>query len=225
MLKWSYLYRPAGMVSGDFVFVEPLGTNSAAVLICDVMGHGVRAALITAMIRAFVQQLQPLLTEPNHLLRRLNTELMRMLAGVDDAIFATACYVVADLEGGCWRWANAGHPAPLLLQRATGTVHPLDKMLDAGPALGLVPEPEFDRCEFPLKTGDRFVLYTDGITEARNSIGEDFGVERLAAAIRAHSGATAEQMLDGLLNSVQEFTGRTEAKDDVCVCVIDVTSA
>jgi serine phosphatase RsbU (regulator of sigma subunit) len=225
MLEWSFRYMPAGMVSGDFVYVQPIGTKSAAVLICDVMGHGVRAALITAMIRAFVQQLQPFVTEPHHLLRRLNGELMRMLANVDDAIFATACYVVADLEGECWRWANAGHPAPLLLQRPTGTVHPLGNLLDAGPALGLLPEPEFDCSEFPLKAGDRFVLYTDGITEARNSMGEDFGPERLAVAIRAHSGATAEHMLDGLLKSAQEFTGRAEAKDDVCVFVIDVTSA
>src|SRR5262249_10981749 len=164
-------------------------------------------------------------TEPHHLLHRLNAELMRMLANVDDAIFATACYVVADLEGGCWRWANAGHPPPLLLQRSTGTVHPLGELLDAGPALGLLPEPEFDRSEFPLKAGDRFVLYTDGITEARNSMAEDFGPERLAVAVRAHASATAEHMLDGLLQSVQEFTGRTEAKDDVCVFVIDVTSA
>src|SRR5262249_37839316 len=143
-LQWSYRYRPAGIVSGDFFYVQSIGTDSAAVLICDVMGHGVRAALITAMIRAFAQQLQPLATEPHQVLRRLNVELMRMLDGVDEAIFATACYVVADFDGGRWRWANAGHPAPVLLQRPTGTVHALGDLLDAGPALGVLPEPEFD---------------------------------------------------------------------------------
>ncbi len=111
-LRFLSLYFPTGDVSGDFFNVFPIGENAAGIFICDVMGHGVRSALITSMIRGLVEEHGQAATDPGELLTRVNRALAVILKQADTTMFATCFYVVADVERAQLRFANAGHPPP-----------------------------------------------------------------------------------------------------------------
>ena len=117
-LRFLSLYFPTGDVGGDFFSVFPVGEKAAGVFICDVMGHGVRSALITSMIRALVEEHTKTTTDPGELLTRVNQALSFILKQADTTIFATCFYVVADVENAQFRFANAGHPVALHVRSA-----------------------------------------------------------------------------------------------------------
>src|SRR5207302_8506239 len=112
-LRFLSLYFPTGNVGGDFFSVFPLGETAAGVLICDVMGHGVRSALVTSMIRGLVEDHVQAVADPGELLTRVNRALAVILKQADTTMFATCFYVVADVERAQLRFANAGHPSAL----------------------------------------------------------------------------------------------------------------
>ena len=120
--QFVHRYQPAETVSGDFFSVSALSDTEAAVFICDVTGHGIRAALVTAMIRALAEELKPLAREPGMFLRKLNSDLCSILKTTGSPMLTTAFYLVADWQTGVMRFANAGHPKPLLVRRATRQV-------------------------------------------------------------------------------------------------------
>ena len=111
--QFVHRYEPAESVSGDFFSVSALSDNEAAIFICDVTGHGVRAALVTAMIRALAEELKPLARDPGMFLRKLNSDLCSILKSTGSPMLTTAFYLVADSMSGVMRFANAGHPKPL----------------------------------------------------------------------------------------------------------------
>ena len=116
-LSFLSLYFPTGDVSGDFFSVFPVGEKAAGVLICDVMGHGVRSALITGIIRGLVEEHAKLAADPGVLLTRINRALTVILEQAGTTMFATCFYVVADVERAELRFANAGHPSALHVRR------------------------------------------------------------------------------------------------------------
>ncbi|MDR3378495.1 MAG: SpoIIE family protein phosphatase, partial [Verrucomicrobiae bacterium] len=118
--QFVHRYEPAESVSGDFFSVTAISDTEAAVFICDVTGHGVRAALVTAMIRALAEELKPVAREPGNFLRKLNFDLCSILKNTGSPMLTTAFYGVADYQTGKLRFANAGHPKPLLVRRSLG---------------------------------------------------------------------------------------------------------
>jgi hypothetical protein len=124
-LRFRHRYESAGVVSGDFFQVLKISDSAVGIFICDVMGHGVRSAFVTAMLRALVEEMRALGDNPGELLARVNTELMCILKPMDSAIFVTAFYLVADAARGQIRFAKAGHPHPLRLCRRTGEIETL----------------------------------------------------------------------------------------------------
>ena len=225
-LRIAHRYQPAGGVSGDFFDVLCLSDHSVGILVCDVMGHGVRSALVTAMVRAMIEELRPLAGDPGVLLTHLNHDLTRILRQTGGLIFVTAAYAVIDLRHGKLRYAQAGHPTPLRLdagQRRPRPIRCSDEQ--AGPALGLVDDFAFVACDEPFGAGDRVVLYTDGLIEAANSAGEEYGGERLAAAKSWHTTGLLQQSLDALIAEVTEFSGGGAFADDLCVVAAEVSRA
>jgi len=111
-LRFLSLYFPTGDVSGDFFNVFPIGEKAAGIFICDVMGHGVRSALITSMIRGLVEEHVQAVADPGELLTRVNRALAVILKQADTTMFATCFYVVADVERAQLRFANAGIRPP-----------------------------------------------------------------------------------------------------------------
>ncbi len=222
-LKIAHRFQPAGGVSGDFFDVLRLSEHSVGVLVCDVMGHGVRSALVTAMVRALLEPLRPSAGDPAALLTRLNQDLKRILRQAGSMIFVTAAYAVVDLRAGKIRYAQAGHPTPLRTESRSGAVRAFGCSPETeGPALGLIEDFAFVATEESIATGDRLVLFTDGVFEAAQAGGEEFGLERLRVALARRSTAPLEAMLTGLLVDVTEHCEGAPFGDDVCLVALEL---
>lgn len=222
-LKFSHRYLPAAAVGGDFFDIFPITGTTAGVFICDVMGHGMRAALVTAIMRGLVEELMPVAADASKFLTEINRSLHAILRRTREPFLSTAFYLVADVATGELRFASAGHPSPFRVRRAAGTVELL-KNLDPrhGPALGLFEKAMYPACRCPMMERDLFLLFTDGLYEVDNSVQEEYGMDRLLAAVRRHYRLPTERLLDELLEDVQRFSGAHEFEDDVCLVALEV---
>lgn len=221
-LRFCSRYRPSGTVGGDFYDLLPLADHVAGVFVCDVMGHGVRAALVTAIVRGLVAELKPVAMEPGRLLTEINRVLAEVLRETDSTIFATAFYLVVDASRGSLRYACAGHPRPYHLRRGAGEVTSLAFAAGgSGPVLGLFADSEYQTTEATVAAGDALMLYTDGVYEVAGANG-DFGKERLLEATRSRLALPVEQVFDGVLEDVQQYAIAAEFADDVCLVGVEV---
>lgn len=224
-LQFCHRFYPAMHLAGDFFSVLKLSDTRAAVFLCDVMGHGVRSALVTAMMRAWVDDLASESTDPAEFLGELNRRLARVFRQSDGSMFATAFYLVTDLAAGEIHYANAGHPRPLHFHHADGLVSPLTLPPHPGPALGLFEDAKYLCAQGPLLRGDRLLLFTDGLFEVMDAAGQfGFGQDRLLEAARARMGLPAADLLDGLVAEARAFSGGAEFSDDVCLLALEVTT-
>ena len=131
--------------------------------------------------------------------------------------FATFCYARIEPAAGRIVYSNAGHNPPLVL-RADGTVEPLT---EGGMVLGVFPDNQYEQAEIALNRGDRLLFYTDGITEARNPEGDEYGEDRLAAAGAAVASASADAIKHAVLADVNVFTGG-KFEDDATLIVVGI---
>lgn len=223
-LEFAHRYCPATSLSGDFFDILPLSLHQAGVLICDVMGHGVRAAFIGALTRGLVQQSVALALDPGAFLTSLNHDLAETLKHSDIEAFVTAFYFVADVAERRLRYANAGHPSPMILRRNTGTVDWLRVERPYRPPLGLLGTTAYRTYEAPLVEHDSIVLFTDGIYEQENADGEQFGQQRLIEAVSRRLSEPCGTMLDGLVSETRQFAGHDDFSDDVCLVGMDVVT-
>jgi sigma-B regulation protein RsbU (phosphoserine phosphatase) len=215
--RFVHRYQAAESVSGDFFNISALSDNEAGVFICDVAGHGTRAALVTAMIRALVEELKPLAREPGNFLRKLNSDLHNILKSTGSPMLTTAFYLVADWRTGKMRFANAGHPKPLLMHRATGRIELLAHAGRSEPALGLFDNPPYQTSEVTIAPGDFVMLFTDGLYEVQNLNEELYSQERLMLDVTILLQKPPAQMFDELLAAIRAFSVNHEFEDDVCL--------
>jgi serine phosphatase RsbU (regulator of sigma subunit) len=217
-LRFSHCYQPAGAVSGDFFHVQSISETAAGVFICDVMGHGVRSAFVTAMLRALVEELRPLGNDPGELLTRMNCELRSILRQTGGPMFATAFYLMADVNTGEIRYARAGHPNPLHLRRDTDSLAPLSCAAGTqGPPLGLLDGSCYRTNTGSLAAGDVILFYTDGVHEVFDPNESEFGDEGLHAAILKRRGLPLDSLLTGVVSDARDFSGNSHFSDDVCL--------
>ena len=216
--QFVHRYQAAESVSGDFFNISALSDTEAGVFICDVAGHGTRAALVTAMIRALVEELKPLAREPGNFLRKLNSDLYSILKSTGSPMLTTAFYLVADWRTGKMRFANAGHPKPLLVHRSTGRIDLLAHASGRGePALGLFDNPSYQTSEVTIVPGDFAMLFTDGLYEVQGLNEELYSQERLMLDVQNLLQKPAAQMFDELLAAIRTFSVNHEFDDDVCL--------
>lgn len=223
-LRFVHRFIPATELAGDFFNVFALSDTKAGVLICDVMGHGIRSALVTAMMHALVENEAPRAAEPGPFLAALNRRLVRHIKPTEGPMFVTAFYAIVDIAERRLRYANAGHPRPLHLRRTAGTVELLPATRPVGPALGMFPDAQYASGESLLQAGDLLMLYTDGIYEAANEAGEEFGRQRLLQAATANIGAPGEKFCDALIEEVRRYAGQVEFADDVCLLGMEIAA-
>ncbi|MEY4916873.1 MAG: hypothetical protein RL616_786, partial [Verrucomicrobiota bacterium] len=224
--QFLHRYLPAESVSGDFFTVTQISATEVGVLICDVTGHGTRAALVTAMIRAIAEELKPLARDPANFLRKLNFDLCSILKNTGSPMLTTAFYAVADCATGKLAFANAGHPKPLLLRRAANTITPLvNASGKSQPALGLFEDPVYSTSEIHIQPGDFLMLFTDGIYEVLGQHEELYSQERLVHDAKNLLQHPSGILFDELIQVVRTFALNGEFDDDVCLVGMDYCSA
>ncbi|TAK98769.1 MAG: PAS domain-containing protein, partial [Verrucomicrobia bacterium] len=220
--QFTYRYNPTGSVGGDFFTVTALSGTEVAVFICDVAGHGVRSALVTAMIRALVEEMKPLAGEPGAFLTKLNSDLGTILKHAGAPILTTAFYLVANASTGVMRFANAGHPKPLLVRRSSGRVETLKGAAKASqPALALFDQANYVTSEVALAPTDLVMLFTDGLYEVQSTDQALYSQEMLASAVQKREKLPTPELFDKLLAEVRTFASEQDFADDVCMVGVE----
>ena len=222
-LKFAARYVSATDLGGDFYDVFSVSPQVAGVFICDVMGHGVRAALVTAMVRTLVEELQPQAGNPGAFLSGINQGLRSILRHADDPVFATAFYAVVQPADRIIRYANAGHPLPLLIRSGSDRIMEMPGLpRGQGPALGLLEDALYPEARCAIDPGTRVLLYTDGLIEQWGPGGEEFGRDRLLVAIRESHHLPMAEMLDDLIGRARAHSSAGEFQDDVCLLGLEM---
>jgi sigma-B regulation protein RsbU (phosphoserine phosphatase) len=210
-------YRPMTAVAGDFYDFLELDRERLGVLVADVSGHGVPAALIASMVKVALAAQHARADHPAAVLRGLNDVLCGRLGGQ----YVTAAYLFIDAASGLLRYAAAGHP-PML--RAPRRGQEVDAIEQNGLVLGILPTADYHELEQPLEAEDRLLLYTDGLVEAANASDELFGLDRLKGAVGSGLSLTPDGAADALLRDLDAWSGRP-ASDDLTLVLLDCTSS
>ena len=216
--SFHHVYLPSDGVAGDCFEVFPVGRSGVGMLICDVMGHGVRAALIASMMRGLMAQLANLADTPALFLSSLNRQMYRIFSQANITMFASACYVYLDLDRRRLTLASAGHPAPIVLPAEGKAFQPA---IPRTPALGLLENAMFRESEIRLESGMKLMLFTDGLTEAQDATGDEIGSSRIMDFLHERKPQSIREMLDISLAGVHQFTGSARQDDDICLLGVE----
>ncbi|MBN1241551.1 MAG: serine/threonine-protein phosphatase [Spirochaetales bacterium] len=208
-------YRAMDNVGGDLYDVVRIGRNSYGFLMADVAGHGVPAALVTALVKVAFDGKAAWGIRPEGVCDAVNRTLCQLVGEQDR--FVTAWYGILDLETGLLRYTNAGHHPPVLI-RKDGTI--LRPDTECQP-LGIIDEAPFYSVELTMSPGDRMVLFTDGIVEARNYLKEEFGYARFLEAIGRNPGAPPGSVIDGILADLNGFLMGAPPEDDRAILAFE----
>ncbi|MGJ8697500.1 MAG: PAS domain-containing protein [Verrucomicrobiaceae bacterium] len=218
-LRFHHLYRPASELAGDFLEVIPLGRDRAGFFVCDVMGHGVRSALVVSMLRGLIEKQSASADKVGEFLTGLNDGLLHLLEESGVTLFATAVYGVVDLTNNFIEMGLAGHASPVaVFEDGVRQLHPPAKA--RGPALGMVEGIEYGSIRADLTGLKRMICFTDGLLEAENSKGEEFGLERMIEIVER--GGRLDLLLQKLVAAGSKFTGTEGFEDDVCLLGLEV---
>jgi sigma-B regulation protein RsbU (phosphoserine phosphatase) len=204
---------PAYDIGGDYYDYIPLGDGRLGVVVADVAGKGIPAALIMATFRALlrtsVRQGSPL--------AQLVAQVNRLLAeSIGLPAFVTAVYGVLEPDTGGFAYANCGHLPPLLV-REDGTT---EQLLGSGPCLGVFESAAYEPSQVELARGDLLLLYTDGVVEAEGDDGHEFGVDRLAALVAGLRATPAAEVIRGVAEATREFAGTGAYQDDFTLVAV-----
>ena len=208
---WLYT-RPANEVGGDLVDCINLGGNRSAIALGDVAGKGLGAALFMVKIQATLRALAPDFESPSELVSKLNAILIR--DGIPSK-FASLVFARIDLQAGHLQLVNAGHMPPLVV--STNGVSELPK---GNPALGLSSGLQFEAQDVSLVDGQSLVIYSDGLTEARNESGEFYGLERVKALCRQCASFPPQAFGERILSALSAFEGEARRGDDLSLVIL-----
>jgi phosphoserine phosphatase RsbU/P len=212
-------YVPMASVAGDFYDFIVLDNKHVGILVADVSGHGMPAALIASMLKIALPGQSAHADDPARVLQGLN----QALCGKFQHHFVTAVYVFVDMEKRTLSYAGAGHPPLLMWGAASPGVR---DVTENGLFLGMFDFATYSSVKVPLAPGDRGLLYTDGIFEANNPAGAEFGSERFRQYLEAQKNGSANQLADGLLEELASWSARGEGgdlDDDITMVTIHVT--
>lgn len=206
---------PAKEIGGDFYDVVLLPGQKAGLIIADVSGKGVPAALFMALSRTVLRATATWHTRPRDAIRDANAIIA---ADAGSGMFVTLFFGVYDATARQLTYVNAGHNPPILFHNSGLT----EELGGTGVALGALEQTDYDERCISFSPGDLLVLYTDGVTEAVNAADEQFGTERLVETVRSIMGKTASEILEEIVGAVNRFSGPTPQYDDVTLMILRV---
>jgi len=210
-LRVAAQYVPMSQVAGDFYDFLVVDDRRIGILIADVSGHGVPAALVASMVKVAIAAQAEHADDPAKVMSGLNS----VLAGKLQGQFVTAAYLFLDLEASAGRYSAAGHP-PMLHYRAAD--QSIDDVVENGLILGVMPLASYQTRALRLGSGDRFLLYTDGVLEA-DQRGEEFGEDRVKQVLSQP--LSADQLCASVGRDVSAWS-RGVAADDITIVAVEI---
>jgi phosphoserine phosphatase RsbU/P len=216
-LNFSSLYKPFSAAGGDFYDFVELGSKVGFVQV-DVSGHGVASAMIGAMFKMAFQSFASATLSPAKLLSMINDEMFRVLP---DSDFLTVFYGVVDSESLELVFTNAGHPRPLLIRAGSDNI---EELSIGGMLVGAFPGAEYEEGTVRLMAKDRLLVFTDGVTETfRDNLFDDcYGEERLRKMLRQNMHMNPDELLAGIVQDLERFSGNTSFSDDITLLLLSV---
>jgi sigma-B regulation protein RsbU (phosphoserine phosphatase) len=209
--------RMCRRLGGDFYDFIRLNDDQIALVVGDVVGHGVRAALLMAQVTAFFRLQVRQLTRPVELVAAINRMLLDLGDRVGAVLPCSLFYALIDAPSGICFYVNTGHPKPYLCDAGSGRTHPMgshDFLLGVEKFLP-------DEMCHTFVPGQRMVIYTDGIADSANQDGERFGTHRLRELIADHAADTCEGLADAVFDAVADFRAGQPMTDDETIVVVD----
>ncbi len=211
----SGVYQPIDDIGGDFFDCIKIDENRTALMIADVTGHGIPAALTMTMSKMLFTIYADKFNGSADIMKEINMHLRGTLL---DTQYITAFYAIYDRSDRKLTFTNAGHPRGLFYRGSKGKVMALDTF---GLFLGISDNIEYEEKSITVESGDRLLLYTDGISELKDSSGEEFGEQRLAKFIRENHQIRGEDFNSGLLETVNSFSKESVRNDDLAFLNIE----
>jgi len=207
-------WQPARTVGGDYYDVFKLSDTELALVVADVSGKGMAAALLMSNLQATVKAYATVESSPKDLCDKVNRALCK---SITIGKFITLFYAVLDSAGRRLTYTNAGHNPPLIARQDGSCL----KLETGGAVLGMFPDVSYEQASIDLLPGDRLVIFTDGITEASDSNDGEFGEERLIALVRENPAAVAADLRDAIMQRVTQFC-REDFADDATLLTVAV---
>jgi serine phosphatase RsbU (regulator of sigma subunit) len=205
---------PAKVVGGDYYDFISLNRRKSAVVIADVAGKGLPAALLMPAVKISLRTLVTRYEDPTIILSQLNGVFYE---AIEQSSYATLFLGIIDLETGQFNFVNGGHQPPILLKSGNREI---ERLTEGGPPVGLLPDSVYRSAEVLIEPGDLLVLYTDGVVEAENSDGEAFGAERLEEEIMRKNDRSPREIIEAIHGQVAFFSQDKSAVDDLTIIVL-----
>ncbi len=209
------IFKPMILIGGDFFsFIEFRTEDQFGVFIADVNGHGVNAALVTGIIKVLINTAGEVRTNPSELLNYINSRIVDL--GLD--IYLTAFYGICDLKNKNFTYARGGHNLPYMIRRNNEII----ELNSDGPMLGVMNDIIITNETVDFSTGDKLIIYTDGLSEASNSDGAAFENLELNRVLNENSGMNIVEYINSIYSQLIKFRGSEKFDDDVCILGIEL---
>ena len=214
----DYFYSPSRQIGGDFCKIYRIDDNKAIVFIADVMGHGILSNYFVAMMKGVLKTLMSEKITPSELMERLNQTLFSDLDAL--SLFITARMLYLDFETNIAIGSNAGHLAPIQLQKTIGGIKKVSMDIEEGIPIGVMQDSEYEQHTYDISDSKLIALYTDGIIEAGNMDEKQFGEEGLCDFLVKNIDKTGIEICSEVLQELQDFTKAQYTEDDVMLVII-----
>jgi len=213
--KISGYYLPIEDIGGDFFDCYSLNDNNFGFLIADVTGHGIPAALVMTMSKMIFSIYAPRFNSTKELFEAVNSNIKNLLL---DTQYITSFYIIYDSKNNRIKFSNAGHTWALLYRASKGKVIALDTK---GFFIGISEQSSYEEKSLPVATGDRIVMYTDGVTEINNNAGDNYGEKRLANFIKNNNDKNGDAFCMALIHDLKKYTSLEKRTDDIALLCIE----
>jgi len=216
-IEFLHHFIQRSVVSGNYFSIRRLSENKVAILLCNALGAGARAALGTALIRGIMREIEPLADDPSAYLGRMNELLYPLLHPEPDRLLldVAACYMVLDVSTGLLRVGSAAHPLPLHFRPGRPVKWLFENLVFRGPALAKDLKSRYHTIECRLTPDDAVVLFSDDVIAVRNVQKNAFGEKRLLGAAQELAGRSLDQILQGLESAALSFSREKQFSTDV----------